>query len=326
MGDTAKNETKPSAKRERFDSCPIETVQIVLTTVIYLIVGMYAARWGYIAAILLGYAVGGTCINSATLGMHEATHGLVWGKQRKLLNDISGVIASVPFVLPAFFPFKHFHLIHHAHTNVDGEPPADPDMPTHFEQWLFNSSLPGRWVGMFFQQLAYSIRPTIAYKYVPGPLEILNGLFNLAVHYGVWRTSGTSDLAYVAYVLSSIMLGLAFHPCAMHFYAEHSGLDPKAIGEAKGGSQAQPLPVDTWSYYGFWNLFIYNVGYHKEHHDNMAVAGYYLPAFREKNRDKYGDSEAVYPSYTKILFDLFFKRVDLYRNRNDPNDGRDHRR
>mmetsp|Transcript_14841 Transcript_14841/g.19577 ORF Transcript_14841/g.19577 Transcript_14841/m.19577 type:complete len:318 (-) Transcript_14841:478-1431(-) len=317
MGETKATQVKPPTKR--MDSCPIETVQVVLTTVIYVTVGIYCAQFGHWIAILIGWTIGGTCINSATLGMHECAHGLIWGKKNKLLNNITGVVASVPFVMPAFFPFKHFHLIHHANTNVDGEPPADPDMPSHFEQRLFNSNIIGRWIGMFFQQLAYAIRPTLQYEYTPGPPEILNGIFNLVLHYCAYLQAG--HLAYATYVLSSIMLGLAFHPCAMHFYAEHSGLDPKAINEAK-----QDPAIDTWSYYGFWNYFIFNVGYHKEHHDNMQVAGYYLPEFKEKNKDKYDTEDAVYKSYNKILFDLFFKRIDLYRNRNDPNDGISHRR
>lgn len=290
------------------DSCPLETVQVVAVTLIHLWTGCFVSKYGHLTSVLLGWIVGGTLVNSSTLGMHESAHGLVWGRNRKTLNEITGIIASVPLILPAFFPFRHFHLIHHKNTNVDGKPPVDPDMPTVFEHKLFNSNIVGRWCGMLLQPIAYSLRPTIQYGYNIGAPDVVNGLFNFLVHFSMFYWLGP---CYLSYIVSSVLLGLSFHPLAMHFYAEHSGLDEKSTVEAK-----QPCPTDTWSYYGPWNYFIFFVGYHKEHHDNVGIAGWYLPEFKRKNIAKYCTNEAVYESYNKIFFDLFFKRVDIFRNRN----------
>jgi fatty acid desaturase len=89
----------------------------------------------------------------------------------------------------------------------------------------------------------------------------------------------------------------------MHFYAEHYAT-----------TREEALKYDTWSYYGFWNIFIYNVGYHREHHDNCAVAGIYLPRFKELWGKKYNThGEEVHEGYVALLFNLLFMRWNLYR-------------
>ena len=95
----------------------------------------------------------------------------------------------------------------------------------------------------------------------------------------------------------------------MHFYLEHYSPDKKEI---------EVDAIDTWSYYGNWNWLIYNVGYHKEHHDDTKVAGYYLPKFRSDNQEKYKDGVATHDSYVKVMFGLLTKRIDLYRHLYEP--------
>lgn len=105
------------------------------------------------------------------------------------------------------------------------------------------------------------------------------------------------------YSLSGVLLGLSFHPCAMHFYAEHHGV-----------IKEEGLKYDTWSYYGLCNIFIYNVGYHREHHDHPGVAGIYLPRFKKIMGEKYNSTgEEVYESYVALLFKLMFMKWDLHR-------------
>merc|ERR1719253_725643 len=56
------------------------------------------------------------------------------------------------------------------------------------------------------------------------------------------------------YLFLSTALAGSLHPCAGHFLAEHYVL-PEA-------------PAETYSYYGWLNIFSYNVGYHNEHHNH----------------------------------------------------------
>jgi fatty acid desaturase len=106
--------------------------------------------------------------------MHEASHDLFFGPKYKFLNHLAGMLATVPLVVPGYFPFRKFHLIHHGKTNVGGYPPGDPDLPSETEYKLFNSNIFGRLLCMLIQPLAYSGRPLLFYKYIPTFYDIIN--------------------------------------------------------------------------------------------------------------------------------------------------------
>lgn len=103
----------------------------------------------YLYIVLMGWLFGGFWACSAGLAIHEASHGLVfpgrWG------SFISGVIAECPHFVPAYKPFRHYHMPHHSYISIDlGEknksskgdnkklPKYDPDLPTKFEAFLFS--------------------------------------------------------------------------------------------------------------------------------------------------------------------------------------------
>jgi sphingolipid delta-4 desaturase len=88
----------------------------------------------------------------------------------------------------------------------------------------------------------------------------------LLVHFFGWR-----PLIYL--LLSSFFAG-SLHPCAAHFIAEHY-----LMMDVESGS-VQSLAQETTSYYGWLNIFCYNVGYHNEHHDFPSVPWTNLPALR----------------------------------------------
>lgn len=92
------------------------------------------------------------------------------------------------------------------------------------------------------------------------------GFDALLVYFFGWR-----PLVYL--ILSSFFAG-SLHPCAAHFIAEHylmNDVQPNSV---------QSLAQETTSYYGWLNVFCYNVGYHNEHHDFPSVPWTRLPALR----------------------------------------------
>jgi sphingolipid delta-4 desaturase len=78
----------------------------------------------------------------------------------------------------------------------------------------------------------------------------------------------------VIYLLLSSFFAGSLHPCAAHFIAEHY-----LMMDVQEGT-VQSLAQETTSYYGWLNIFCYNVGYHNEHHDFPSVPWTNLPALR----------------------------------------------
>lgn len=88
------------------------------------------------------------------------------------------------------------------------------------------------------------------------------------------------------YLLAASTLGAGLHPLAGHLLAEH-------VVFVEG--------QETYSYYGPANTWMYNVGYHNEHHDFPQIPGSRLPQLRAIAPEFY-DSLAHHTSYTWVLW------------------------
>ena len=89
----------------------------------------------------------------------------------------------------------------------------DPDLPTYFEAWLFQSHI-GKFFYIVAQPLLYAIRPLLR---VPKPvtlLEVINFLIEVIFDVLILCFLGYKSLFYL---LFGTILGLGFHPISGHF-------------------------------------------------------------------------------------------------------------
>lgn len=103
-----------------------------------------------------------------------------------------------------------------------GDDTLDPDLPTYFEAWLFQSRI-GKVFYIAAQPLLYAVRPLLR---VPKPvtlLEVVNLLIELAFDAMVMYFLGRKSLVYL---LFGTLLGLGLHPISGHFI---SGTREKAF-------------------------------------------------------------------------------------------------
>jgi len=255
-------------------SCPAVLLLVTMQFAIAAAVGHYNLPWYQI--LVLAYAVGGTANHSLQLLVHELSHNLCFEKVWK--NRILAIIANFPTLVPSAVLFQKYHMEHHQWQGVDG---VDTDIPSTWEVYLFQSTV-GKLIWVFLQPLFYSIRPLGIKPRLAGLWEVLNLVLVCGVEVLVYYFLGTR--AYV-YLLAGTLLGLGLHPAAGHFIAEHYVFYP---GQ------------ETYSYYGFWNLLNFNVGYHNEHHDFPRIPWSRLPKVREIAPEFY--QMPSYSSYLSVFY------------------------
>jgi len=129
----------------------------------------------------------------------------------------------------------------------------------------------------------------LIYKKYPSDLEIVDVIVQLLFNGIIWHFFGWKSLVYL---ISGTLMAMGLHPSAAHFVAEHYLFD-----------DAQQ---ETYSYYGPWNLVLYNVGYHNEHHDFPYIPGKNLPLVREMAPEFY-NSLHCHDSCFSVMRDFVFK-------------------
>jgi sphingolipid delta-4 desaturase len=228
--------------------------------------------------IALAYVVGGTVNHSLQLAAHELSHSLCFGVPA--LDKTLAIVSNLATGVPSGITFIKYHMEHHLWQGTDF---IDTDVPCDFEVRVFTNA-PMKLLWCFLQPFFYSLRPVILNPKKPGVWEAFNYVAVFAFDYWVYNTLGGKALAYL---IIGTFLGLGFHPLAGHFIAEHY--------EFTRGTE-------TYSYYGLLNWFMFNVGYHNEHHDFPKIAWSNLRKVREVAPEFYNDLPQ-YDSYYPVFYD-----------------------
>lgn len=263
--------------RELFVNEPLTFVVVSGILAIQLVTAylMREATWPVL--LVCAYVVGGTLNHSLQLAAHELSHNLCWNSTTA--NKLTAILANFPTGFPSSITFARYHMDHHQHQGVDQ---MDTDIPTQWEVDFFTNSFL-KLIWLFLQPLWYAFRPLFC---KPKSFSIWEGVnwvaqvsFNAFVIYYI-------SLQSMCYLWIGTLLGLGLHPAAGHFIAEHYEM-------IKG--------QETYSYYGFWNFFNFNVGYHNEHHDFPRVPWTKLPLLKKMAPEFY-DTLPYYTSYMAVFW------------------------
>lgn len=253
---------------------------VALNTALAAALHTYDAPWWVI--FLASYTIGAVVDHALWVLIHDLTHNAVF--ESIWWNNVYHLIANLPIIFPAAISFKYYHGQHHSHLN---EAYGDPDLPGPLENWLFGHSAIGK-AGWLFAFPFIQIVRTIRYTPTLGGLEkwaAVNWVLQLAYNYAAWHFWGWKGLGFL---FASSMFAIGLHPLGARWVAEHYSVKPTQ---------------ETYSYYGFFNTFMLNIGYHNEHHDLPSVPWQNLPELHRRAPEFY-NSLWYHTSYVDLLYDF----------------------
>lgn len=231
------------------------------------------------AMLFISYIVGASITQILGVILHECTHALV--AEDALANKIYGLIANIAIPFPIAMSFRRYHLEHHAYQGVPGK---DPDLPLSFEYNFVQGNAFMKFVWLFFYPAMYVIRGAVFGRDI-SKWEAINIATTLASDAIIVATCGWRGFFYL---FMSLWLGYGIHPAAAHFIQEHY---TTTDGQ------------ETYSYYGSFNRWFLNIGFHNEHHDFPKVPWSRLPDVKKLAPEFYNTLKAHY-SWWKVLYNL----------------------
>jgi sphingolipid delta-4 desaturase len=231
------------------------------------------------------YLVGATIDHGLLVLIHECSHNLVFRSRRT--NRYVALLANIPLLVPGAMTFCTFHLLHHRHL---GEPGRDPDLASAAEAQLVGHSMLRKATWMALLSVTLALRPlglrrvALLDRWVV--LNIVSQVVIVATCLVCLETESC------LYLFASVGLSISLHPFGARWIQEHYVV--------RAGQE-------TYSYYGFLNLFCFNAGYHNEHHDLVTVPWAQLPAVRAQAREFYDDLHAHH-SWCRLLLQFLVDR------------------
>ncbi len=240
--------------------------------------------------LIAAYVLGAFINHALFVLIHECTHNLVVKKSTH--NRVLGIITNLPIGFPMAMSFRKYHLLHHKY---QGDLEFDADLPTPLELKIVrsNSVLKSAWLFLF--GAVESLRPMALKKIDLWDKWTFINLGVQAVY--VFALVWIFGWGALSYLLLSSLFSVGLHPLGARWIQEHF-----IVHEDQ----------ETYSYYGILNKTAFNVGYHNEHHDFMAIPWSRLPKVRTVAPEYY-DGLYFHKSWTKLLFIFLFNpNLSLY--------------
>jgi len=230
---------------------------------------------GWQFAVASGICVGAFLDLAIMVFLHECSHHLIF--RTPIYNVIMGIVANVPLILPISIVFNQHHKQHHIFL---GDGTNDVDVPLSYETELVGNSTAKKLVWLLFSGFILAARSTHKLGVILDRYLVVN-----------WSTCiGTGlVLLYFApkvalYLVVSAFCSLSFHPANARIVQRHCPPQSEALGHRS----IQSL-TNTYSYYGWSNILLLNVGYHVEHHDFPRVPWLLLPKIKQIAPEFYTD-------------------------------------
>uniref|UniRef100_A0A0K0DD58 Lipid_DES domain-containing protein n=1 Tax=Angiostrongylus cantonensis TaxID=6313 RepID=A0A0K0DD58_ANGCA len=199
----------------------------------------------WILIFLEAYVCGGVINHAMTLAIHDISHNTAFGNKYPLWNRFFGMLANLPVGVPFSVSFKKYHVAHHRYLGEEFLL-----LFSRIEITNMSSTLKSHY---FLMEATYHLQKA------PNDLEIINAIVQIAFDAFVPHIFGIRSFLYL---ILGTFVAMGVHPSAGHFISEHYVFK---------GTQ------EIYSYYGLWNLYTFNVGYHVENHDFPYIPRRNLP-------------------------------------------------
>jgi sphingolipid delta-4 desaturase len=243
--------------------------------------------WLYLIA---AYTVGALADHGLWVMIHEATHNLVFAKRRP--NQVAGLIANLPLLVPGHFSFQLYHLRHHAY---QGEYDHDADLASYLEAKIIGNETLKKALWLLLFPVVQGLRPLHLHPKAFLDRRVLTNWTTQLVY--ILLVGFLAGPAALGYLLISLFFSIGLHPVGARWIQEHYTLS---------------ADQETFSYYGPANIVAFNVGYHNEHHDFPSVPWNRLPQITRIANEHYGALQS-HRSWTALLFQfLLDPRYSLF--------------
>lgn len=260
---------------------------ILLFNFVQLCLSIYINLYSNIAyTILCSYFIGTYLQHNIMIFLHEASHDLI--SNNKSINKFSGLLSNLFLGIPVFTSFRHYHKYHHTNLNTE----LDADVPLKIESIIFSNPI-GKFSWLLFQPFLYTLRPLFIPKQPKIKFEsILNIIAIILV-----------DLyLYLNYPYALLYLLLCtYFTFSLTIFSTQTFYEHYQLNDSN---------EETFSYYNKWyNMFLFNYGYHKEHHDFPLVNWYNLPKIRKITPEFYHNDLDI--NILQLFYKFIFSKFEL---------------